>query len=67
MGADHVWLRSLTNKIDRKDFRELTDDILSLKKHYEMECADAVLEIVTSANSKEIRQWKPANKKSSVF
>lgn len=56
--TDHVWLRSLTNRIERQEFDTLVDNIIRLREPYEKECADAVLEVVTNANWTDIEEWK---------
>lgn len=55
---EHIWLCSLTNRIERREFDTLVDNIIRLREPYEKECADAVLEVVSSANRTNIEKWK---------
>ena len=57
-GEEHIWLRSLTDRIERQEFQTLADNIMQLNEFYEKECADAVLEVVTNANGTNIEKWK---------
>ena len=55
---EHIWLCSLTNRIERREFDTLVDSIIRLREPYEKECADAVLEVVSNANRTNIEEWK---------
>ena len=56
--SEHVWLCSLTDRIEKREFQNLTDSIIQLGGVYEKECADAVLQVVTTANGTNIEEWK---------
>lgn len=50
-GPEHIWLRSLTNQIEKNEFQNLADQIAGLHGREEKACADAVLDVVTSTNA----------------
>ena len=53
----HIWLRSLTDSIGKKEFNEFADAVINMKQPYEKECADAIMEVVTSSNTVKLRKW----------
>lgn len=53
----HIWLRSLTDSIEKTGFNEFADAVINMKQPYEKECADAIMEVVTSSNTVKLRKW----------
>lgn len=57
-GIGHVWLKSLTNRIEKSEFQKLAEQIIGLSRKDEKVCADAVLEVVTRAIAGVIEAWR---------
>ena len=55
---EHIWLRSLQTNIPKKVYRELLLSIDALDDKEKTEYGDAVLEVVSNANSTMIEKWK---------
>ena len=55
---EHIWLHSLQTNIPKKVYRELLLSIDALDDKEKTEYGDAVLEVVSNANSTMIEKWK---------
>lgn len=54
----HIWLRVLSEKVEEQDMRKLLEHIRQLRKKFEREFADAVLEVSVRANKQILEKWK---------
>ncbi len=59
--GSHIWLKALSNKMEKQDMRELLGCIDSLTEKSDRELADAVLEISVRANQKIVDELKGEN------
>lgn len=55
---EHIWLHSLSNQISKDTYHELLDSIDQLDERQKELYGNAVLQVVTTANKKEIEKWK---------
>ncbi len=53
----HVWLRSLSGKLDQQDLMNLLEQTRQLSGKLDMEFADAVLEVALRANIQIMKEW----------
>ena len=56
--GSHIWLKALSNKMEKQDMRELLGRIDSLTERFDRELADAVLEISVRANQGIVDELK---------
>lgn len=47
---NHIWLRALSDKMEKQDMKELLEKIESMKQKFDRELADSVLEVSIRAN-----------------
>ena len=59
--GSHIWLKALSNKMEKQDMRELLGRIDSLTERFDRELADAVLEISVRANQGIVDELKGEN------
>lgn len=59
--GSHIWLKALSNKMEKQDMRELLGRIDSLTEKSDREFADAVLEISVRANQRIVDELKGEN------
>lgn len=57
-GEQHAWLKSLTKGIRDDEFQSFADEMLQLRDKHEIECADAILEVVSNANIDIVNRWR---------
>ncbi len=55
---ENIWLKSLVDGIDNTTYSELLNVVSTLSEQGDVECADAVLEVVSGANYKQVERWK---------
>jgi len=54
----HIWLKSLSNTLEKEEMRELLERIEGLTQNVDRELADAVLEVSVRANQKIVDELK---------
>lgn len=54
--GNHIWLKSLSEKLQKQDLRELLEAVRKLKGKQEKEFADSVLEVSVRANEQIIEE-----------
>ncbi len=59
---DNIWLHSLQNDISKETYHDLLDSIKQLKEKEREIYAEAVLQVVTTANKPRIEKWKEESK-----
>lgn len=58
LSQEHIWLRSLSNNIDRETAQQLIVSVDQLIELQEKNCADSILEAVLSANQEIYRKLR---------
>jgi hypothetical protein len=54
----HIWLRSLSDKLEKDDIQELLHRIKQLPETADQELADSVLRVCLEANKQTIQTWE---------
>ena len=55
---EHAWLRALSEKMEKRDMRELLENINQLTEKFDKELADSVLQISIQANKNIVEELK---------
>lgn len=55
---DHIWLKSLSNKLEKQEIRELLECVEGLAEGVEKELAEAVLEVSIRANREVVEELR---------
>lgn len=55
---EHIWLNSLSARLQKQDMKDLFDRINQLNNSFDRNLADSVLEVSISANKETMENWK---------
>lgn len=56
--TEHIWLGSLSARLQKQDMKDLFDKIHQLETGFDRQLADSVLEVSVGANRKVLESWK---------
>ncbi len=55
---NHIWLKALSDQLDKQEIQELLERVQELDEKYDRQLADAVLEVSTRANREIVEQLR---------
>ena len=54
----HIWLKALSNRLERQDMEELIEKIETIKRKFDRELAESVLEVSVRANQRIVEELR---------
>ena len=54
----HIWLKALSNRLERQDMEELLEKIETIKRKFDRELAESVLEVSVRANQRIVEELR---------